>query len=163
MICLICLFKTIWRTVKGKQFWFGGFPISGHDFIEQKDGSLMCEMCGFISKWKPMTTTKENWIEQFDKIAPVSLEIKDYICDLSPVIKKIKSFIQTLISDTAKNAREEIIEEMKKCVPEKVKYMWWCYGEILGKDELEISHITDYPCKEHPHSSGSSVEAGFNS
>lgn len=41
---LICLFQTIYRTI------YCGTYVSGHDYIEQDDGSLKCELCGKISK-----------------------------------------------------------------------------------------------------------------
>lgn len=40
----ICLIKTLWRT-----FWsvlFTGFNMDGHDYVEQENGDLICEICG---------------------------------------------------------------------------------------------------------------------
>jgi len=46
---LICWFKTFWRTLNS--LWFpAGIYISGHDFAEQEDGTLECEVCGAKSK-----------------------------------------------------------------------------------------------------------------
>lgn len=41
-----CWLKTIWYTGTSPQFWLGGYPIMGHDYVEQEDGSLLCEVCG---------------------------------------------------------------------------------------------------------------------
>ncbi len=46
---------------------------------------------------------KENWIKEFNKIAPATLEIEGYVCDLRPVMLKVKSFIH----QTRKEAFEE--------------------------------------------------------
>lgn len=48
MLSIICFFKTIYRTITS--YWlFEGVYISGHDFIEQEDMSLKCEICGKVS------------------------------------------------------------------------------------------------------------------
>lgn len=47
---MVGLIKCFVRTV---YYWFRypvGFYISGHDYIEQKDGSLRCKDCGHVSK-----------------------------------------------------------------------------------------------------------------
>ena len=49
MLILICYIKTIWRTITSNWF-FEGIYISGHDFIEQEDNILKCEICGKVSK-----------------------------------------------------------------------------------------------------------------
>ena len=46
---LICIIKTIYRTLTSSWFW-EGVEISGHDYIEQDNGELKCEICGRISK-----------------------------------------------------------------------------------------------------------------
>lgn len=46
---IICFIKTIWFTIKSKQFWLGGFPIMGHAYVEQENGDLICEVCGHKS------------------------------------------------------------------------------------------------------------------
>ena len=40
---IICWIKTIYRT--GWDILIGGIPIMGHDYIEQEDGSLLCDVC----------------------------------------------------------------------------------------------------------------------
>jgi len=44
---LICLFKTIYRTLT-TGWLLEGIEVSGHDFIEMDDGSLKCEICGAV-------------------------------------------------------------------------------------------------------------------
>lgn len=46
----ICLAKTIWRTLPTFPFFMNGefVSISGHDYVEQKSGILMCKVCGDI-------------------------------------------------------------------------------------------------------------------
>ena len=48
---IICWLKTIWYSKHILWNW-QGFPISGHDYVEQEDGSLICEMCGYKSPVK---------------------------------------------------------------------------------------------------------------
>ncbi len=43
---IICCIKTIWRTVQRPAFWLDFTYISGHDYIEQENGDLICEVCG---------------------------------------------------------------------------------------------------------------------
>ena len=45
MTKLICWIKTLWRSKHNLWRW-ETFPISGHDYVEQIDGSLVCEVCG---------------------------------------------------------------------------------------------------------------------
>lgn len=40
----ICWFQEWYRTIRY------GVWISGHDFVEQEDKSLKCEICGKVSK-----------------------------------------------------------------------------------------------------------------
>jgi len=47
---IICWLKTIWRTMGRPTFWQDFIWIDGCDFVEQKDGSLKCEVCGKVSK-----------------------------------------------------------------------------------------------------------------
>lgn len=48
---IICWIKTIrWSIERWFNVGFDGIWISGHSFVEQKDGSLKCEICGKISK-----------------------------------------------------------------------------------------------------------------
>ena len=47
---ITCLIRTIWLTLSSAQFYFGGFPVMGHRYLAQEDGSLLCEICGYISK-----------------------------------------------------------------------------------------------------------------
>lgn len=44
---IVCFVKTIWRTLNnlGGLFAFGAYT-SGHDYAEQDDSSLLCEVCG---------------------------------------------------------------------------------------------------------------------
>jgi len=56
---IICWIKGIYYTARRPDFWFDGLPISGCDFVEQKDGSLKCKVCGLMSKakrWKNENT-----------------------------------------------------------------------------------------------------------
>lgn len=41
-----CLIRGQWRTLLN----FPGYPVSGHDLVEQPDGKLVCA-CGFF--WPP--------------------------------------------------------------------------------------------------------------
>ena len=42
---MICWLKTVWRTLTSA--WFiDGILVDGHDYVEQDDGSLVCEICG---------------------------------------------------------------------------------------------------------------------
>lgn len=52
MLELICLIKTIWRTLPTFPWFMNGefVSISGHDYVEQENGDLVCEVCGKISK-----------------------------------------------------------------------------------------------------------------
>lgn len=42
---IICFIKTLWYTIRSK-WLYDGVYISGCDFIEQSDGTLICEICG---------------------------------------------------------------------------------------------------------------------
>lgn len=42
---IICLIKGLYRS-----FPFIGYPISGHDYVEQENGDLVCEICGHLIK-----------------------------------------------------------------------------------------------------------------
>lgn len=44
---LICWLKTIWYTISSPQFWLGGYPIMGHDYVEQDNNTLLCVTCGY--------------------------------------------------------------------------------------------------------------------
>lgn len=51
MKILICWFKTIWRTLGRIAYGnFDGIYISGHDYVEAKNGDLICVVCGSLSK-----------------------------------------------------------------------------------------------------------------
>lgn len=53
LLGIICNFKTFYYVFKRPQGFnkeLGLFYISGHDYVEQKDGSLKCKVCGDISK-----------------------------------------------------------------------------------------------------------------
>jgi len=41
---LICWIKTLIRTLSSPWFYEGVY-IDGHDWIEQEDGTLICEIC----------------------------------------------------------------------------------------------------------------------
>ena len=42
----ICFIKTIWRTLQRPVSFIDGVYISGHDYVEQENGELICKMCG---------------------------------------------------------------------------------------------------------------------
>ncbi len=51
----VCFLKMLWRTAFSGWFWGGLLSgeviyISGHDFQEQADDSIICEVCGAKSK-----------------------------------------------------------------------------------------------------------------
>lgn len=49
---IICLLKTIWRTIWRSGFYLDGVYISGHEYEEQSNGDLVCKFCGDkISNW----------------------------------------------------------------------------------------------------------------
>lgn len=43
---VICWLKTVWYTAISGQFWLGGYPIMGHDYVEQENEDLLCSVCG---------------------------------------------------------------------------------------------------------------------
>jgi hypothetical protein len=51
---ILCVLKEIWRSISSLQLWSGGYPISGHDFVdieEHKNCAVTvskCEVCGKI-------------------------------------------------------------------------------------------------------------------
>lgn len=47
---IICILKTIWRTIKRPAFFQDFIPISGCDYVEQENGDLVCNNCGDVSK-----------------------------------------------------------------------------------------------------------------
>lgn len=42
---IICKIKGIWRSKYLLWNW-SGFPIDGCDYVEQKNGDLICKICG---------------------------------------------------------------------------------------------------------------------
>lgn len=42
----ICYIKGIWRSIQVG--WPFSYPVAGHDYVEQKNGDLICEVCGHI-------------------------------------------------------------------------------------------------------------------
>lgn len=83
---------------------------------------------------KGITTTAisepENWEKEFDKIAPVELEIEGKICDLRPVIIPIKNFIR----QTREEALEQGIERGRKINLEEIPMgvsQWRNHGKIF--------------------------------
>lgn len=43
---IICWIRTLWRTFIHWVKTNDAIEVSGHDFIEQKNGELICEICG---------------------------------------------------------------------------------------------------------------------
>lgn len=80
-----------------------------------------------------MTNKTKNWIIEFYKIAPDTLEINGYTCDLKPAMLKVKSFIQSLLIQS----KQDTLEEVK----EKVKRTFNGYGGTLGFTEVELSNL----------------------
>lgn len=46
MFSIICKIKEIYRTIRYSMY------ISGHEFVEQDNNDLKCEVCGFVSETK---------------------------------------------------------------------------------------------------------------
>ena len=71
------------------------------------------------------------------------------------------------VGDALKQIRQETLDEVLAVLPGKREYFWLCYGDGLDFErenfEAEQEHLTNYPCKIHPESSGANVSAGFNS
>jgi len=42
----ICWLRTFWYTINRPGFWVDGIPIEGCHYVEQKDGKLICKICG---------------------------------------------------------------------------------------------------------------------
>jgi len=50
---IICLLRTIKYSIqRWLEVGFDGIIIEGHNYIEQKNGELKCEVCGKIEKQK---------------------------------------------------------------------------------------------------------------
>jgi hypothetical protein len=47
---IICLIRTIYRTLCSEWFW-EGVAIDGCDLVEQDNGSLECKICGRVSNF----------------------------------------------------------------------------------------------------------------
>ena len=59
---------------------------------------------------------QQNWEKEFDKIAPVKLEIEGYICDLRPVITPLKKLFKKALAQQ----KEELLLEGEKSMAKGV-------------------------------------------
>src|SRR3990167_9907181 len=90
---------------------------------------------------KNMTKTAEKWIEKwekdFDKLC-IEYMADDFV-DVDWWKNKIKNFIKTLISATAKNAREELIKKIDYLIADEIL--------ICCKENEKTSRLTSLAVK----------------
>jgi len=120
--CNFCNPTVVWGVVDSNN----ELIIDQTSFYQNKDYAvsavkLMNE--SVVEKKKPYKVKKaylviamnEEWQKEFDKIAPATLEIEGYSCDLRPVIKPIKSSIRNLLA----SQKQEILDIVLEDVPHR--------------------------------------------